>query len=380
MNKPDKGEFLSAPPASQRSRGGLARLAVIGPSGSALARLRGGLIRAASAQGCPVLALAPGIDASDSQDLLARGAQVKNFSLSPDRFTFRPGRRVIANLSERLSGWNPHTVLVTGREIIVPAVLAARHAKVPFVAALVSEVPATGLASRTRTALRSVDLIIAHNRQDEAYVRKQLADAAVAIVRVPGTGADLSVAAGMAMPKADEPLLFLALSRLDRAKGVNDYLEAARIARTQGINARFMLAGAEGHEPGAVKRESLTRYADCVQYLGNVSDAVQAIQQAHVFVAPSHVEGMPPAVLTALAASRPIVVTDIPGSRETVDEMVNGTIVPPSDPAALAEGFRRLDRNRALLATMALASRSKAERIFPSQQVEAILLKALRLA
>jgi glycosyltransferase involved in cell wall biosynthesis len=88
---------------------------------------------------------------------------------------------------------------------------------------------------------------------------------------------------------------------------------------------------------------------------------------------------MPHVALTALAASRPLVVTDIPGSRETVDEMINGTLALPNDPASLAAAFTRLDAHRDLLANMALASRRKAERLFDQDSVNAQLMQALKL-
>jgi glycosyltransferase involved in cell wall biosynthesis len=88
---------------------------------------------------------------------------------------------------------------------------------------------------------------------------------------------------------------------------------------------------------------------------------------------------MPHVALTALAASRPLVVTDIPGSRETVDDMINGTLARPNDPASLAAAFARLGAHRDLLPVMAQASRRKAERLFGLESVNAQLMQALRL-
>ena len=181
------------------------------------------------------------------------------------------------------------------------------------------------------------------------------------------------------MPAGGEPVLFLAAARLDRIKGVQDYLEAARIARERGLDARFHLAGPDGTGDGALKPETLSRYGAAVQYEGDVADLPARIRDCHVFVCPSHLEGMSPAVLAGMAAGRPLIVTDIPGARETVDEMVNGTIVPPGDPVALAAAFERMVRNRALLTPMGLASRAKAERGFSSAAVHETLLAALHL-
>jgi glycosyltransferase involved in cell wall biosynthesis len=88
---------------------------------------------------------------------------------------------------------------------------------------------------------------------------------------------------------------------------------------------------------------------------------------------------MPHALLQAMAAGRPLIATDIAGSRETIDEMVNGTLVPPRDPTALAGAFRRFLKHRALLPAMARASRTKAARGFASAGVNARIMEALKL-
>lgn len=366
--------------ASPAPGGSSRRFAIVGPSAAALARLRGGFIRSAVSQDCPVLALAPDVSAGGTESLLAFGAKVKSFSLRPPGFTLFPKRKALAALAAELKDWHPHTLLAFGASILPLAVIAARRAKVAHVAALVSEIPPAGFPNRVRAALRAADIVIAHNADDERKLTALLVGTKAKVTRVAGTGADLSISEGVPMPAETEPLVFLASSRLDRVKGVHDYLEAARIAHDKGLNAKFLLAGTDGTEAGAMKADTLTRYASCVQYLGDKTDEAAAIRAAHVFVSPSHLEGMPPAVLSALAAARPIIATAIPGSRDTVDEMVNGTLVPPSDPNALAQAFERLDRHRTLLASMSRASRAKAERVFNADDVNAALLSALQIA
>lgn len=366
--------------ASSAPSGNLGRLAIAGPSAAMLARLRGGLIKAAVARGAQVLALAPDVSVSGSQALANLGAQVLAFQPRSQGFSLLPRRRAVAALAAQLRDWHPHTLLAVGPAVAPMSALAARRAQVDHVAVLVPEVPKSGLSSRMRAAVRAADLVIVHNNADESTLRPMLAGTHAILLRVPGTGVDLGIQLGHPMPAPQEPIVFLALARLDRIKGVHDYLEAARLAVAKGLDARFLLAGPDGVEAGAVKSDTLSRYAAWVQYVGDGSDAAAAIRDAHVFVSPSHLEGMPPDVLTALAAGRPIVATDIPGSRDTVDEMVNGTLVPAADPEAMAEGFARLARYRILLDHMSIASRSKAERMFSSQQVEATLLDALRIA
>ncbi len=66
------------------------------------------------------------------------------------------------------------------------------------------------------------------------------------------------------------------------------------------------------------------------------------------------------AMVTAIMCGRPLVVTASPGSRDYVSDGVNGLLVPPGDPPAMAEAIERLDTDRALLAKLAAGARDAA--------------------
>ena len=72
------------------------------------------------------------------------------------------------------------------------------------------------------------------------------------------------------------------------------------------------------------------------------------------FVLPSVIEGMPNALLEALAASRPVVVTDVGGNGEIVTDGQTGIIVPPQAPLVMAESIIRLLRDRDLARQLGL--------------------------
>ena len=111
----------------------------------------------------------------------------------------------------------------------------------------------------------------------------------------------------------------------------------------------------------AINAAELARHPD-VEYLGVAIDIPSCCKQCHVFVYPSYAEGMPQPLLEAMAAGRPIVTTNIPGCRETVDERVNGCLVAPRDAEALADAMESFLRRPDLIPAMARASRAKAER------------------
>jgi glycosyltransferase involved in cell wall biosynthesis len=82
-------------------------------------------------------------------------------------------------------------------------------------------------------------------------------------------------------------------------------------------------------------------------------------------------------VLEALAMGRPVITTNAPGCRDTVDERVNGCLVSPGDPAALAAAMQTFLKRPDLIPHLARASRAKAERRFDATAVNATLIQIL---
>ncbi len=82
-------------------------------------------------------------------------------------------------------------------------------------------------------------------------------------------------------------------------------------------------------------------------------------------------EGVPTALLEAAACGKPLVATDAPGCRDVVHPEVNGLLVPPNDPAALAAALQRLADDPDLRGRMGIASRQLVLDKFTTQQVNA---------
>jgi glycosyltransferase involved in cell wall biosynthesis len=169
------------------------------------------------------------------------------------------------------------------------------------------------------------------------------------------------------------------IAPLDRRKGVVEYCKAAREVRARAPNTRFLLAGAAGEGPLAVAAHELEALGAAVEYLGPADDIGALLAKSHIFVYPSHAEGMPQPVLEAMAAGRPIITTDVVGCRDTVDERVNGCLVKAGDAPALAAAMESFLKRPDLIAPIARASRAKAERFCGIEAVNGPLLTALGL-
>jgi glycosyltransferase involved in cell wall biosynthesis len=102
-----------------------------------------------------------------------------------------------------------------------------------------------------------------------------------------------------------------------------------------------------------------------VRFLGERRDVPEILSATDVFVLPSSLrEGLPISLLEAMAARRAVVVTDIGGNRETVEDGVSGRVVPPADAQALAQACAEVLRDPSLAASLGRAARAKVEREF----------------
>lgn len=192
---------------------------------------------------------------------------------------------------------------------------------------------------------------------------------------VNGSGVDLARYAPC--PLNDQPV-FLMIARLLHSKGVAEYAEAAMMARAAIPNARFQLAGFIDEGPDAIDRKTLDQWiANGLEYLGPLSDVRPAIAGARIYVLPSWREGTPRTVLEAMAMGRPIITTDAPGCRETVENGVNGLIVPVHRPDALAAAMTELALNPAKAAKMGIASLARVRSKYDADVVAAATIAAM---
>lgn len=150
---------------------------------------------------------------------------------------------------------------------------------------------------------------------------------------VPADRAELGV-------KAGESVL-LWVGRLDPVKGLDELLAAFAQVR-QRVPARLVLAGEGAYRVHLVRTIEALALRDHVALLGTRTDIPSLMRAADLFVFPSRAEGMPNALLEAMAASLPIVTTDAPGCRDLIEHGRTGWRVPVGDAAALRDGIVQL--------------------------------------
>jgi glycosyltransferase involved in cell wall biosynthesis len=379
-----------AMPAPAPATEALRRVAIVAPDGVSLREMEG-VLAEIGARGHRILAIAPRFSGEDIGTLDEIGAEHAALSAEPHALKLFGDWKAISALKAVLTGWEPHVVLGCGGRAMVYAALAAKSAGTERTVLLFGALPEHRFvgelapdeipAWRYAQALRAADEALFQNRDDLALLeRLGILPPNLPTAVVPGAGIDLAKRQLLALPPASQGLVFLMIAPIEKRKGVIEYCEAARELRARAPNTRFLLAGPPGEGAQAIGPAELAAFGSAVELLGSADDVDSLLGRCHVFVYPSHTEAMPQPVLQAMAAGRPIITTNVAGCRETVDERVNGCLVEPGSPHALAAAMESFLKRPDLIAPIARASRAKAERSCRVETVNGALLSALALA
>lgn len=143
-------------------------------------------------------------------------------------------------------------------------------------------------------------------------------------------------------------------------KGHPDFLKAARMVRQRYPNAYFVLVG-EGPRRKQIEEELLEKgLEEFVFLIGHRDEVPQILKALDIFVLPSYAnEGVPQALLQALAMERPVVATKVGGIPEVIANEKNGLLCEPQSPTHLADCIMRLLENPKWAAEMAQYGRQR---------------------
>jgi len=209
-----------------------------------------------------------------------------------------------------------------------------------------------------RRLLRRLDRVVTPSRQTETEIC-HAGFPAHRVIRIPN-GVDTARFHPAGPSAADGgPRTVLFLGRLEQQKGIDTLLDAwAEIAPRlpgttlaiggDGAQARALLAKAEG-----------LGVADRVQFLGAVPNPEEHLRRASAFVLPSRYEGLPNALLEAMATGLPTVATAIGGTLDVATDEAQALMVPPDDSAALAKALHRVLTDADLGRRLGVAARNR---------------------
>jgi glycosyltransferase involved in cell wall biosynthesis len=168
----------------------------------------------------------------------------------------------------------------------------------------------------------------------------------------------------------EEPGRILFLGRLESAKGVFELLAAGALLAPR-FPALRLVFGGEGDVAALRRCAAELGIADRLELPGWIDPRERDAQlaRASVFCLPSHAEGLPMAMLEAMAAGRAVVASSVGGIPETIVDGGNGLLVPPRDEAALARALTQVLGDEALRARLASAARATIEQHYSTEVV-----------
>lgn len=371
------------------------KILIVGSIAGSLVSFRGDLIRAWIKRGFKVTALSRPAEELRREKIRELGAGYRPVPLYRDGMNPLQDLKLFFNLHRIIREEQPRYIFAyTVKPIIYSALGAWSVGTVRFFAmitglgyafsggSLKQRIVKGLLRLLYRVALKRCELVFFQNPDDLALFRElKLIGPDQPVRLVNGSGVNLDHYY-YSPPAPGKDLTFLLIARLINSKGIREYAEAARIIRAKYPGTRFMLVGRILDAPDSIDQKELDNWQKegLFEYAGGTFDVRPYLEACAVYVLPSYREGTPRSVLEAMAMGRPVITTEAPGCRETVEEGINGFLVPVKDSGALAGAMEKFILEPGLIKKMGDESRRIAEEKFDVHRVNRDILEAMGLA
>lgn len=372
----------------------MARVLVLGSLAHSMVNFRGPLLREMVAQGHEVYACVPDASAEIREALAGMGVIYRDVKLA--RTGMNPVQDIgsLINMYKLFKDIKPDVYFGYFIKPVIYGSIAARMAGVPKIYCMIEGLGYAfsgadfksrmiGMIAQNlyRFALRFSTKVFFLNPDDlDEFHQRRIIDKHQKGVLINGIGIDTESFVPVGYPK---DLSFLLIARLIRPKGVQEYVDAARIIKEKYPDVKFRLVGGFDGGPTSHTEEELRGWVDAgiIEYLGLLSDVRPSIADCSVFVLPSYYrEGLPRTLMEAMAMARPIITTDNPGCRQTVQQGENGLLVPVRNVPALMEAMEYFIKKPEEIERMGQISRQMAVDKFDVRQINAEILRATELS
>ncbi len=163
-----------------------------------------------------------------------------------------------------------------------------------------------------------------------------------------------------------QALRLVYIGRIAREKGLYETLQGMRLAHELGVEARLVIAGSGAEEVRLRRYAQALGIAARTCFVGPVfgADKVKLLAGADVMILPSYSEGLPYALLEAMAAGVPVITTGVGAIPDVVTDGIHGFLVPPRDGKSIAESLAIMAGDRERLAWMSRACRRRIRAAF----------------
>jgi len=170
-------------------------------------------------------------------------------------------------------------------------------------------------------------------------------------------------------PMAERAQVVVCVSRLSHEKGIDVLLQAWYLVHRQLPQAKSIIVGNGPLQPQLERMAQALGIAESVEFAGLQSDVPAQLHRGGLAVLPSHWEGMPNAILEAMACGLPCVATRVSGSEDIIQHGVNGLLVEPQDYESMAEALLILLRGPVLAQKYGRAARARIEQHYSLEHI-----------
>ncbi len=183
-----------------------------------------------------------------------------------------------------------------------------------------------------------------------------------------------------------DPFSILCIGTLHPVKGHKYLIEACRLLRERGLNIRCHLVGDGPDRATLFKQAVAADLADRIYFPGQceASQVARLLGNAHLVAAPSvptrdgRREGIPVAIMEAMASGVPVVASNLSGIPELVEDGSSGLLVPPGDATALADAIEQIHDTPQFARRLVRAAREKVVEHFNLHCNAALLARRFR--
>lgn len=375
------------------------KIAIIGTISSSFYSFRADLIRSLILNGHQVYAFTSEYTADDLNKIKSLGAIPITYELN--RGGLNPLVDIISTykLIKKIKKIKPDLVFSYFSKPVIFGTIAAKLAKVPKVIGMLEGLGYTfteqpeGFNKKIqlikkvqvllyKIALPQLDKLIFLNPDDPKDLLEQHTIKVNNVEVLGGIGLNLRDYPYKCITNIQYPINFLFIGRLLKEKGIHDFVQAAKKVKEKYPETQFTVLGAiDTHNLGALQQSELDDLisSNIIHYSGHVNNVKDWIAGSHVFVLPSYREGVPRSTQEAMAIGRAVITTDVPGCRETVENGVNGFLVPKWNPEALAEKMIYFIEHPEQIEKMGYESYKIAQEKFDAEIVNQRLINILGL-
>lgn len=348
------------------------KIAILANDTTYVYNLRGALIKTLIKENSEVIIVAQKL--RFEKELLTMGCKIINLSIERHGKNPFSDLKLLKSYKQLLKKIKPDIVLSYNIKPNVYGGMACSKLKIKFVpniTGLGTALEYPGIMQKitivlNKVGLKNADTVFFQNSENEEFFKiHKILSKNTKTVLIPGSGVDLEQHQLLDYVEKDNIIRFLFVARIMKEKGIDSYLETAKVIKQKYPNTEFHICGYCDDEK---YKKILTEYErkNIIMYHGEQKNMIPFFSMANCIIHPSYYpEGMSNVLLEAAAHARPIICTNRSGCREIIDNGINGFIVPIKNLEELIKAVEKfIQMSYEEKVNMGLAGRKKVEKEF----------------